>query len=71
MPTVEEDIQHLIRIVQKDMEIRDLRKLSDGVPRRVRAIDREIKPHGRGSRRGEQAHREARAGEEPYHEPHR
>ncbi len=42
MPTVEEDIQHLIRIVQKDREIRDLRKLSDGVPGRVRVIDKEI-----------------------------
>ncbi len=43
MPTVEEDIQLLIRIVQKDMEIRERRKLLEVVPARIKAIDRELK----------------------------
>lgn len=42
MPTVEEDIQHLIRIVEKDREIKNRRKLIDGVPARVKAIDKEL-----------------------------
>ena len=43
MPTVEEDIQLLIRIVQKDREIKSRRKLIDGIPARVRAIDKDLK----------------------------
>jgi predicted nucleic acid-binding Zn-ribbon protein len=43
MPTVEEDIQLLIQIVKKDMEIKEKRKLLDAIPPRIKAIDREIK----------------------------
>lgn len=43
MPTVEEDIQSLIQIVKKDMEIKEKKKLLDAIPPRIRAIDREIK----------------------------
>jgi predicted nucleic acid-binding Zn-ribbon protein len=43
MPTVEEDIQFLIQIVKKDMEIKEKKKLLDAIPPRVRAIEREIK----------------------------
>lgn len=43
MPTVEEDIQYLIQIVRKDMEIREKRKLLEAIPPRIKAIDREIK----------------------------
>ena len=43
MPTVEEDIQFLIQIVKKDMEIKEKKKLLDAVPPRIKAIDREIK----------------------------
>ena len=32
MPTVEEDIQFLIQIVKKDMEIREKKKLLDALP---------------------------------------
>jgi hypothetical protein len=43
MPTVEEDVQFLIQIVKKDMEIKEKKKLLDAVPPRIKAIDREIK----------------------------
>jgi uncharacterized protein len=43
MPTVEEDIQFLIQIVKKDMEIQEKKKLLDAIPPRIKAIDREIK----------------------------
>jgi predicted nucleic acid-binding Zn-ribbon protein len=43
MPTVEEDIQFLIQIVKKDMEIKEKKKLLDALPPRIKAIDREIK----------------------------
>jgi hypothetical protein len=43
MLRVEEDIQLLIRIVQKDREIKARRKLVDGIPARVKAIDRDLK----------------------------
>ncbi len=43
MPTVEEDIQFLIQIVKKDMEIKEKKKLLDAIPPRIKAIDREIK----------------------------
>ena len=42
MPTVEEDIQFLIQIVKKDMEIKEKKKLLDAIPPRIKAIDREI-----------------------------
>ena len=43
MPTVEDDIQCLIQIVKKDMEIRERKKYIEGVPARVKAIDRELR----------------------------
>jgi len=43
MPTVEEDVQYLIQIVKKDMEIKERRKLTESVPVRVKAIDKELK----------------------------
>jgi len=43
MPTVEEDIQFLIQIVKKDMEIKEKKKLLEAVPPRIMAIDRDIK----------------------------
>lgn len=43
MPTIEEDIQLLIQIVQKDSDIRERRKLIESVPTRIKAIDRELK----------------------------
>jgi uncharacterized protein len=43
MPTVEEDIQYLIQIVRKDMEIKEKKKLLDAIPPRVKAIEKEIK----------------------------
>lgn len=43
MPTIEEDIQLLIQIVQKDTDIRERRKLIESVPSRIKAIDRELK----------------------------
>lgn len=43
MPTVEDDIQCLIQIVKKDMEIGERKKYIEGVPGRVKAIDRELR----------------------------
>jgi uncharacterized protein len=43
MPTVEEDIQFLIQIVKKDLEIKEKKKLLDAMPPRIRAIDRDVK----------------------------
>ena len=43
MPTVEEDVQYLIQIVKKDMEIKERKKLTESVPVRVKAIDKELK----------------------------
>jgi predicted nucleic acid-binding Zn-ribbon protein len=43
MPTVEEDIQFLIQIVKKDMEIKEKKKLLEAIPLRIKTIDREIK----------------------------
>ena len=43
MPTVEEDIQCLIQIVKKDLEIRERKKLMESLPSRIKAIDRELK----------------------------
>lgn len=43
MPKVEEDIQYLIHIVKKDLEIAEKKKLVENVPGRIRAIDRELK----------------------------
>jgi len=43
MPTVEEDIQSLIQIVKKDMEIKEKKKLIGDIPPRIKAIDRELK----------------------------
>jgi predicted nucleic acid-binding Zn-ribbon protein len=43
MPTVEEDIQYLIQIVGKDMEIKEKKKLLETIPPRIKAIDREVK----------------------------
>jgi len=43
MPTVEEDIQFLIQIVKKDMEIKEKKKILDAIPFRIKTIDREIK----------------------------
>jgi predicted nucleic acid-binding Zn-ribbon protein len=43
MPTVEEDVQYLIQIVKKDMEIKERRRLTESLPMRIKAIDRELK----------------------------
>ncbi len=43
MPTVEEDIQFLIHLVKKDMEIKEKKKLLETIPPRIKAIDRDIK----------------------------
>ena len=43
MPTVEEDVQYLIQIVKKDMEIKERKKLTESVPVRIKAIDKELK----------------------------
>ncbi|HVO76885.1 MAG TPA: hypothetical protein VMT60_02775, partial [Candidatus Bathyarchaeia archaeon] len=43
MPAVEEDIQYLIQIVKKDMEIRERKRSLAAVPPRIKAIDREIR----------------------------
>jgi predicted nucleic acid-binding Zn-ribbon protein len=43
MPTVEEDIQYLIQIVKKDIEINERRKLAESLPSRTKAIDKELK----------------------------
>jgi predicted nucleic acid-binding Zn-ribbon protein len=43
MPTVEEDIQFLIQIVKKDMEIKERKKILDAIPPRIKAIDRDIR----------------------------
>jgi predicted nucleic acid-binding Zn-ribbon protein len=42
MRTVEEDIQSLIQIVKKDMEIKERKKYIESVPLRIRAIDTEL-----------------------------
>jgi len=43
MPTVEEDIQLLIQIVKKDLEIKDRRRYIESVPVRLKAIERDLK----------------------------
>jgi len=43
MQTVEEDIQYLIQIVKKDMEIKEKKKLLEAVPSRIKAIDRQLR----------------------------
>lgn len=43
MPTVEEDVQYLIQIVKKDTEIKEMKKSIEGIPTRVKLIDKEIK----------------------------
>ena len=42
MPTVEEDVQYLIQIVKKDMQIKEAKKLVESMPVRIKAIDREL-----------------------------
>ena len=43
MPTVEEDVQYLIQIVKKDTEIKEVKKTIEGIPARIKLIDKEIK----------------------------
>jgi predicted nucleic acid-binding Zn-ribbon protein len=43
MPTVEEDIQYLIQIVKKDLEIKEKRRMIAAVPPRIKTIDRDIR----------------------------
>ncbi len=42
MPTVEEDVQYLIQIVKKDTEIKETKKSIEGIPARIKIIDKEI-----------------------------
>ena len=43
MPVVEEDIQFLIQIVKKDMEIKERKRVLGSIPPRVKAIERELR----------------------------
>jgi len=43
MQTVEEDIQYLIQIVKKDLEIKEKKKLLEADPSRIKAIDRQLR----------------------------
>jgi len=43
MPAVEEDIQFLIQIVKKDMEIKERKRVLGSIPPRVKAIERELR----------------------------
>jgi uncharacterized protein len=43
MPTVEEDVQYLIQIVKKDTEIKEKKKSIEGIPVRIKLIDKDIK----------------------------
>jgi len=43
MPVVEEDIQFLIQIVKKDMEIKERKRLLGSIPPRIKAIERELR----------------------------
>jgi hypothetical protein len=43
MPAVEEDIQFLIQIVKKDMEIKERKRLLGSIPPRIKAIERELR----------------------------
>jgi predicted nucleic acid-binding Zn-ribbon protein len=43
MQSVEEDIQYLIQIVKKDIEITEKKKFLEAVPSRIKAIDRQLR----------------------------
>ena len=43
MPAVEEDIQFLIQIVKKDMDIKERKRLLGSIPPRIKAIERELR----------------------------
>jgi uncharacterized protein len=43
MAIIEDDIRYLIQIAKKDLEIREKKKYLEGVPARIKAVEKEIK----------------------------